>query len=307
MHFTFVINPAAGKGRGARLRGYIERTISRWEKPVRILSPKDRDETRRLVRDLAGESDSCFVAVGGDGTVSQVAAGIIEAGTHCHLGVIPTGSGNDFWRMTGLPARVPKALDELKCARPAACDYGRISWTEEGGHCEAVFLNATGVGFDAAAADAAGRMPLPGILGYIAAAVLQLARWNAPEVDVMPQGYLKPIRQRLLFAYAGNGIFGGGGFRLLPEASIQDGYLDVCVVKDVPFFRGLVLLPRALYGTHVSAPEVNIMRVKALDIHSESPLPLHVDGELLSRTATSIRIQIVAGGISVLLPAVKKI
>ena len=282
---------------GRLIARYLEQRAWRGH----VLYPRSAEETRQVAKDHGSSANSCLIAVGGDGTVRQVAAGIIESGGVSSLGVLPSGGGNDFYRMTGMPTVATEALDALRHACPQRCDYGRVAWRQGESVRRMIFMNAAGVGLDAAVAGRAASLRLPGLLRYMVATIVELMRWRPAAAEIRFDSEPASRHMRLLFAYAANGKYGGGGFKLAPRASARDGMLDVCLVGNLSLSRALVLFPRAIQGTHEYAPEVRIVRAALVELLPNTPMPLHVDGDLLTNRASQIRIEIIPRGISVLM------
>lgn len=304
MAFTFILNPAAGKYRaGKEFRHLqillkatgIDHQLVQTEKPGHAIELAFR----------AADSSSAVIAVGGDGTVQEVATGLIGSGRPVSLGVIPLGSGNDFVKMLGMPTRVGPAVAAILTARERRVDYGLLRWIATGPTRQRVFVNQIGMGFDAAvAARVLSQRLLPGMAGYLMAVFQMLASWRSPHVHIRADrsGDTSEtlFEGQAFLACAGNGSSSGGGFLLTPEASITDGLLDVCLVRDVSAFRALQLLPGVMKGKHITAPEVNMDRTAHLFIDTEEPVPVHADGEIVAENARRLDIEIKAGQLSVL-------
>jgi diacylglycerol kinase (ATP) len=171
-----------------------------------------------------------------------------------------------------------------------------------------MFFNAVGMGLDAAVALASERFKrLPGKAAYLGAVPQVLRRWTSPHVRVTldPEGTSPQILYEgpLFLMTVANGTSSGGGFRLTPEASLTDGLLDVCLVQCMSVRRVVQLLPRALRGTHTHAPEVRMRTITSLLLESEAPLPVHADGEVITRNMRRLEIRTAPAGLSVLTPA----
>jgi YegS/Rv2252/BmrU family lipid kinase len=246
------------------------------------------------------------VAVGGDGTVHEVARGLIEQGGRVPLGVIPMGTGNDFVKAIGMPGAPDAAVAALQRALPRAVDHGWVRWDEQGTMQEQAFVNAVGIGFDARVAHEASTFKrLPGMTAYLAAVFRTLRKWTSPPARVTaetPAGEAVCLYDGpLLLTTVGNGVSSGGAFYLTPQASIRDGVLDACIVAHASPWRIVQVLPRALRGRHTAEPEVHMATVRRLRLQAEAPLPLHADGEGLSRGTRTLEVRIAEGGLRVLM------
>ncbi len=307
MRVIAILNPAAGHGQAGKKRAAVEAALRAAGLTGELWLTQAPGHAVTLARQAAAEADA-VLAVGGDGTVQEVCRGLIESARTAHLGVIPLGTGNDFVKMLGMPRQPRAAARILATATPTAVDYGLVRWDEHGTLRQQVFVNAVGVGFDARAAIEAEALKfLPGFSGYLAAVFRTLRRWNSPQVRVLGAGSptgaaTRCYEGRLLLLTAGNGVSIGGMFRLTPHACITDGLLDVCLVEHAGALRILQVLPRAIRGRHEMAREVHTCRVHALEITTEVGLPIHADGEILAHNAQNIAIEVVPGGLSVLMP-----
>ncbi len=307
MRTIAILNPAADHGRTGKKRSAVQAALHAAGLPSEVWLTQAPGHAVTLARQAAARADA-VLAVGGDGTIQEVCRGLIESARAVPLGVIPLGTGNDFVKVLGMPLHPQAAARMLARATPRDVDYGVVRWQEAGMGRQQVFVNAVGVGFDARAAIEAERLKfLPGFTGYLAAVFRTLRRWDSPQARIV--GAREPgeaasllYEGRLLLLTAGNGVSLGGMFRLTPHASITDGLLDVCLVEDARALRIVQVLPRAVRGRHEMAREVHTYRVHTLEITTETGLPIHADGEILAQNAQSIAIDVVPGGLSVLMP-----
>ena len=306
MHYTAILNPAAGHGRAGQHRAQVEAALRSAGLACSLWCSEAPGHAVALARQAAAQSDA-VIAVGGDGTIQEVVRGLLASEDTAHLGVLPQGTGNDFVKMLGMPTGLKAAARALATARPRAVDYGTIQWVDHDGTHEQVFVNAVGIGFDAHAAHVANQLKhWPGLLGYLIAVLRTLWRWESPAVSItatLPSGQRGTLFEgSLLLATAGNGVSSGGMFLLTPHASITDGLLDVCIVSHASTGRVLRMVPRVLRGRHEQAREVRTVRVRRLALSAETGLPVHADGEALARAAHTLSVRVCPGGLSVLYP-----
>ncbi|MEX0746784.1 MAG: diacylglycerol kinase family protein [Rhodothermales bacterium] len=302
MKLTFIVNPRAGRGSMERKLDKVLRA-SGLEYAIRLTErPKHAVE---LARAAAAESD-VVVAVGGDGTVHEVASGLIAAGGKAGLAIIAAGTGNDFGKMFDVPADLASAVRAISTSPLTKVDHGRIWWSGSDGGGSAVFMNVAGAGIDAkVAAAASGFKLLTGTPRYVAAVLATLKDWTAPpvEVELWDAGRLiETIRSEILLVGAGNGRCAAGGFYLTPDASITDGKLDALVVRSASVLRILALIPSVLRGKHVGQPEVTIEKVDKIVVRPSTQVAIEADGEVMTHVAEEITFEVVAGGLSVRMP-----
>lgn len=226
------------------------------------------------------------VAMGGDGTVHEVALGLLRRGT-AHdvtggrtLAMLPLGSGDDFAFSLGLSRDdLPGALERLVAGERKRVDLGYVNGEP--------FLNSVGTGFDAEVAHRVRNSPrfLPGLAGYLYSTVATLAILDCPPVEVWVDGNLVHSGPALLVG-AQNGPRTGGSFLFAPEAVPTDGLLDVVVASRLTRIGTMRLLPLVMRGRHLEHPAVTLHRGKSVRISWEAVRPGHTDGEPLPLTAT---------------------
>ncbi|HEX7071551.1 MAG TPA: YegS/Rv2252/BmrU family lipid kinase, partial [Rhodothermales bacterium] len=268
--FVFVVNPTAGRGQASALMARIAEALTSAGATFRVRETRTGDEAHAAARSEASNAD-VVVAVGGDGTVHHVGKGVVESGGPTALAVIPAGTGNDFARAVGMKRGVDRAINTLLHGAVVSCDYGRIGGTAADGTFSTIFLNAVGIGFDAyVAARRLKRKPLPGVLGYALSAVRELPGWEPVPARVIDEESSRILFDDDLFLMSvGNGPATGGGFRLTPKGNFHDRILDACIVRRLPLWRKLYLLPKAIAGRHVNAAEVTMARSSAFRIECD--------------------------------------
>lgn len=314
-----ILNPVAGNRRAGRARAQLREALEASGVPFEIFTTERPNHASTLARRAAARFGA-VLAAGGDGTVQEVASGLLGDPRETPLGIVPLGTGNDFARLLGVPKRPADAIRALLAAEVVPVDAGAVRWREAGGspHVhEAVFVNAVGIGFDALVAAEVARLKLfRGISGYVAAVWKALRVWEQPEADVR-RGFV-PVgadpaeepeslyRGPFFLAAVSNGVSVGGGFRLTPNARYDDGLLDLCLVAGpLSLPRILTLLPKAIAGRHLGAPEVTMDRVDRLALRLSTGVPIHVDGEVLTRAAVEVEVEVRPGAFRMLRPTAR--
>ena len=218
----------------------------------------------------AASRHEVVVACGGDGLVAFVANGVI--GTGASLGIVPLGSGNDFAVHVGYPRHDPVAACAIVAGGTArAVDVGRI----EGGRA---FLCVAGAGFDSETNEAANRIRWArGTAVYVAAVLQTLARFRPAEFTLRIDG----TEERFpgMFVAVGNARSYGGGMLITPDARLDDGLFDVCMVRALSRPALLGQFPRIFRGTHIHHPAVRIVRGSDVTLDADRPFTLYADGE----------------------------
>jgi diacylglycerol kinase (ATP) len=277
MNVAVIANPFAGRGRVER---FLASFLSRAEAMGRHL---DLALTQRpghaveLARAAAASADVVCV-IGGDGTVHEVANGLLP--DPVPMVVIPRGSGDDFARL--LPC--PRNADELF----AVIDEGvgvRLDVIDCG---ERFCVNSCGLGFEAQVTkNSRSIQRLQGLPLYLLALAKALAEFNCPHLKItLDNGEV--IAGEHLLVSLGNGVSAGGGFFLTPDAVPDDGRIDVCLVESMGRLKMLRLLPLSLEGKHTKRPEVDMRRARAVAVESGGPLHVHIDGEYLGSDRRSM-------------------
>jgi len=234
----------------------------------------------------------CVIAVGGDGTVHEVANGLMRAGAPAALGVIPCGSGDDFAKM--LAPGDPVGRLAAGQARPY--DLGRV---EAGG--SRYFINGMDIGFGAHGARNVARVPrfLTGLGAYLGALVLTMIRY--PKLNVrMRLDDAPPFRLHTAMTAVMSGTSFGGSFRVTPQAQGDDGLLDLLLVDAVGRLGILGLVPLIMLGRHAGHPRLRFARARRVLIEAGEPLDMELDGELPLAPATRIAIEVLPGALRVM-------
>lgn len=289
---VLLANPAAGAGRGRRLLRRVVALLETGGMRVDAMLSRAPGQLAERAAAEARLGRLRVIAVGGDGTISEVAAGLLsEAGVATALGIVPLGTGNDFVRSAQLPRQWRAACRRLLAGcTPRPIDAGRVNgrW----------FVNGVGVGFDAAIAQATLRHKwLPGPLAYGAGLLAALYDGVAGPVCRLRWDGGEDCRRITLVA-ACNGQYAGGLFHLAPEAALDDGRLDVLWADALSRSAVLRHAPRVMRGTHGALSITHQARARWLELECESPLPVQADGEMLSEALQRLRIELSPGALT---------
>lgn len=296
---VFIVNPAAAHGRVGRRRGEVERRIREAVPAAVVRWTEGPGDAIRIA--VESDREDIVVACGGDGTVHEVATGLVRAGSRAALAVLGLGTGNDLARALGMGRGLAEGLAAMARARLGRMDYFRLAADDR--EFRRLAFNNVGVGFDAHASALARRYKrLPGSLGYTVGILHGLATWKAPEVVV--RGGSGEVRVPLMFVTLGNGHSSGGGYLVTPDASPFDGLIDACVVRRLGVVRAVAMMPRTRRGDHGTQPEVVNMRSDRFSIECAVPVPVHCDGEDLPGGCRRLDVEIVPAGLAVFAPVV---
>ena len=300
-----IVNPAAAGGRGRRAARELLGALDARSLAHDVRHTEAPAHASRLAGEAVTDGVDRIVVVGGDGTVHEVADGLIGSGAERlpAVAVFPVGTGNDFHRMVGSDRGVAAVVGLLEGGRVRRFDVGRVEW--EGG--TRTFVNLMGVGIDVEVLRCRGRFSrLPGLLQYLASFLNAMFTFRAPEVDIHAgagDGQRIVGATTLTVITVGPSI--GGGFMINPEAKAADGMLDLFHVGTPGVLPILRLVPRVIRGTHGGSPVVTMRRLRraVLRRRDGEPLWFEIDGELSPGPARELRVEVVPGAFPVLVPA----
>jgi diacylglycerol kinase (ATP) len=283
VRWSAVVNPTAGRGRTRSLLPRLQRALETHDVAVHI--SVDAADGRRAALDAFARGNGVAVC-GGDGTVSDIAA--LAAHEQAPLAVIPTGAGNDLARHLGIP-RGLDAVELLDTGRLGVMDLARAT-AHDG--TTATFTTVANTGFDAEANRwANGVHWASGTPLYVLALLRTLAAYRPREmcVRVDDEEWAGPA----WLVAVGNTRSYGGGMMITPGAAIDDGLLDVCVIRGAPTFRFLRHSPRVFKGTHVALDEVLTFRGTTVEIsapyNGRSGMELWASGERVADLPVSLQ------------------
>ncbi|MBO1436997.1 diacylglycerol kinase family protein [Meiothermus sp. CFH 77666] len=292
-HTTFVINPAAGRGRVGQMLRQLEAAIRQYAGSSSIEITITQAPGHGIEIAQRAPAGSRVVAVGGDGTVHEVVRGI--AGSDKAVGVIPIGSGNDFARMVGLHRQsLGAALHTALQGTVRAIDLGMVNNQPYGA--------SLGIGFDAAVARKALTAPtfLRGMPRYLYSIFGVLKELELPTLELIQHGQTVYQGPSLLVALMNASTY-GGGIPIVPDAVPTDGLISVAVAGEFSRLGVVGILPRLLLGQHVHHPRLHFFRGAAFTARFDRPVPAHSDGELLE-PSTEYCVRMVPGGLRVIQP-----
>ncbi len=290
-----MLNPAAGRGAAARALDPIAREFHRQGWSVEVERTEGPGHGAELAARAVQAGAQRVVAVGGDGTVHDVANGLLrqKGGADVALGVVPIGSGNDFAKLAGVYRHSPvRAVRRLVTAQTARFDAGLV--------CDEYFVNSVGFGFGPEVVRVRNAMPgLSGFASYFVPLFCAFARYRPLRFEVRSRGFAETGYMMMMEVC--NGTTAGGSYRVAPDALPGDGRLDVCLVRRVSLLRFLLAVPRVMRGTHATMREVALFQTRAVTIRSlDGPLLLHLDGELREPDARQCTVRLEPGRLKVM-------
>jgi len=307
-----IVNPVAGKAKGAKLRAKAIEELRRLFPDITFFDSTARGHATLLTQ--AARDAELIIAVGGDGTVREVVSGLMPANpdittkaqrhketgaatgarpdsepdlvSSCLgvktpvLAVIPVGSCNDLARNVGIPSDVMEACRVAKEGRTSPIDVIRVEMSNQSSTRQTYYANAAGFGFDAMVTTEAQKSKhLRGMLLYLVAIIRTLRHLECPLVRIRAGEF--ESEQRVLMIAAANGQYYGGGLKVAPDALPDDGLIEVCIGWEMGWWSTLKKLPRFVAGTHVALREVRMLRVPELALEFLEPVQVELDGDVL--------------------------
>ncbi len=296
-----IVNPAAARGKGLGIGSRVAATLRQGGWRVETEVTRAPGDAVRLARAAVLNRAHRLVVVGGDGTVHEVAQGLLDTPSDALPPVVvcPVGTGNDFYRMIGPRGGLDRVAELLNEGQVAHFDIGRVRW--DGG--ERVFMNLMGVGVDVEVLRCRARFSrLPGLLQYLAAFLNAVAVFRAPDMRVEAGTHTAGGETLLCVITVGPSI--GGGFMINPGATPLDGKLDLCHVQHARLPSILKLVPQVLRGAHAASDLVTMRQLEhAVVRHSGGEaLWFELDGELMPQPARELHVTVEPGAFPVVVP-----
>ncbi len=297
-----IVNPTAGNGRARALLPAASGALRGAGAEHRITESASLAHARELAADAAQRGE-VVVAVGGDGMAGALSG--VAAASGAKFGLIPAGRGNDMARVLGIPADPAAAARVLAAGHERQIDLIAVSAP---GHSAVTVAGSVYAGIPAVAGEIANATRwLRGGIVYPAAALRALARWRpaAFTVEVADDGVHEFEGYAVVVA---NSAFFGAGMRVAPPAEIDDGVLDLVLMRHAPKLTFVRALQKIKDGSHVELPEISLERGADVTLTMSRDLPAAADGEPLAcacplPAGTPLRIRVLPAALTVLVPA----
>ena len=329
--FVIIANPISGKGKAKSVAEQAYAALIESGQQGQLMLTSASGDAKRFAEEAVSDGTRFIIACGGDGTLHEVVNGIATV-PDVTLGVLPCGRGNDFAAAVGVPLKPEAAIATLLSGTPIHIDLGccydsrqqkplstesvarnemeggstekhfkvQTPLTEPQGIIKNYFITIATCGYDTEVSRRAAKgTPLfAGTASYAYAAVETLFYYEPPSVRL--EGDFGIYEGPLLLAATGITSRYGGGFKIVPDARINDGLFDVCIVRPVSSVTVLRLLVTLFWGGHVKHPAVSMHQTRTLKIETDTPMLLYADGEPLCETPATI--EIIKDGLVVMAP-----
>ena len=285
-NIAFIVNPISGTKSKSRLAKLIRESLDLQQFAPTVVVTEYAGHATQLAQQFALQDYYAVVAVGGDGTINEVASGLI--GSQTALGIVPNGSGNGFARHLDISTRMNRAIEMLNSSEPIFIDYGMVN--------DIPFFSTCGVGFDAVVAEKFSDTER-GLKGYMQTIFKDLFQYK-PETYHIEGNGIDITTKAFLVNFANASQWGYEAY-IAPKASIQDGWLDVAIVSEFPMVIAAGLALSLFTKTIDEMLHMNTIRAKELILTRESEGIMQIDGTPIMMPA-KLHVKIVEDGLKVL-------
>jgi len=273
-----ILNPSSGRERGPEHLDLLQAALTpHFDEVSTAVTAGDGDAERAAAAAAADGCEALFIA-GGDGTVNEAMNGLAASGAleKLAVGIVPFGTGNDFAAALGIPVDVPAALDVLLARKEVRVDLGEVNGR--------VFVNTSGGGFigEVSVAVTPQLKTVAGRLAYLIGGAQALLEFEpvAATITIQPNA-VRMTQELYAFAVCNSRLIGGGRL-IAPDAVIDDGLLDVCLIGAMGALEFVALARKVAQGHHVADPRVSYFQASAIDIDLARPVNVNTDGEVFS-------------------------
>ena len=287
---ALLVNPTSGRGKLAGAADAVAARLAAAGYAVTSMTGADAGESAKLAQSAVADGYDALVVMGGDGMVHLALQAVV--GTTTTLGVVPTGTGNDVARTLGIPRGNPEAAaDVVGAGQVRRVDVARVGAT--------YFATVLAAGFDSLVNERANAMRWPrGQMRYNLATLAELRVFRPLQYTLELDG--EPLTCEAMLVAIGNAASYGGGLRICAGAEIDDGVLDVVIIKPISKLELIKVYPRLFKGTHVSHPAYVRHRVRSVTV-AAADVVAYADGERL--TPLPLTVEVVPSALSVFAPA----
>ena len=309
-----IANPESAGGATRRLWPKIASDLATHFGAFDLKFTKTPGQAIQLATEASRKGTALIIACGGDGTISEVANGILSSGGNSVLGILPSGTGGDIRRTIGIPSRASDAAKILRTGRTRKMDVGRVTFTNAAGELDSrYFLGVASFGMSAEVISRVKEggsdwLPAPGSKwlkgkASFGIAMLQTAVKSEPSKVIVQLDDAQELLMTVTNLCIANARYFGGGMKIAPNAKLADGKFDVISIGNLGAMKILTNAPRLYIGTHLSMQGVGhalAAKVTARASEQSHRIDIEVDGELPGRLPASF--QIVSEALSVRCP-----
>lgn len=285
---VFIINPIAGKRKHKNIEGVVLQLLSkRWD-PI-VIETEYAGHAGEIVSKYISKEIKYFVAVGGDGTVNEVASVVFKH--KAALGIIPCGSGNGLARTLNIPLKLEKAIECINERKIRKIDAGTINNHN--------FFCTCGVGFDAKIGAKFAKQTTRGFSTYLKTTIKEFYKYKAKKYKIKIDGE-KINRQAFLISIANAGQYGNNAY-IAPKAKIDDGVLEICVLKPFPLYQSLGIGMRLFARNMNKSKYLETIKGKKILFREKKKYSFHIDGDPI-KLMGPVKINIVPKSLKIITP-----
>lgn len=287
-----IINPNAGKGLGYRMASNVESLFNQHGWKFNTSFTFGMKHAIQIAREAVNKGYETIVAVGGDGTINEVANGIATA-KNVKLGIVSIGTGNDYIKAVGIPHPIEEAVAVVVKGKTRMVDLGKVE--------NMYFVNGLGCGFDAQVSEDLYKIKrLKGFPAYLYVVCKNLFFFNNPLIEMTFDKQVIKHKSLMISVMIGNCL--GGGFHLTPHAKIDDGLFDILNIGHFRLLKRFQHLPKVIKGTHLSVKGVESYRTKEITISSDDDVKVHIDGEMMNVNTKHFTVKIYKHALQLIVP-----
>lgn len=276
----FVIwNPFAG-GKALRVCKKLSETLNNQEVDYQVFDTNESKSATTTVSELLDASFTDLIIIGGDGTINESVNGLNH---DIPVSILPAGTGDDFIKNVAIGKTLEVQIDTAINGEIKRIDLGQCN--------DRKFVNGVGIGFDGQIVEdmASKRVPLlRGHAAYYYHVLRILGGYKERRFDYQIDN--QSLKKNLILLTVGNGTTFGGGFKLMPEATIDDGLLEICEIGKVSGLRRFLNINKLSNGTHGSLDEINFYKAKSVKVEANDMLFAHIDGERMGQPPFELKI-----------------
>lgn len=287
--YYIIVNPHSSGSKAIKLWPNIKEMLEKEDFDFEYELTKGKMDAYNITIEAIKKGYRKIISVGGDGTANEVINGIFNQNyvntKDIIIGIIPTGTGNDWGKTIGIPNDYLQAINIIKKGSIFTQDIGKVLYYENNEKKERYFINIAGMFFDAEVVkntNISKDKNKSGTFSYLLNLLTTLFKYKSQKAEIAIDGRI--IKENIFTMAVGICKYSGGGMKMLPNAIPNDGYFDITLVKEVPKFQVIKNIKNIFDGTFVNLKWVKQFRAKNVKLFSKNKIYLEVDGENLGHS-----------------------
>ncbi|MEZ4358362.1 MAG: diacylglycerol kinase family lipid kinase [Eubacteriales bacterium] len=278
--YLIIANPVAGKGRSLKTLSLATKLLDKACAKYKIIKTRYPGHATQIASDAVKRGEKNILALGGDGTVLEVAKGLLN--TDSVLGIIPGGTGNDFIRSLNVSNNLEAAIENILAGNTKKVDVGMAN--------DNYFLNVAGTGFDVCVVEYTKKTNrfFTGMPAYYLAVLISILKYKGQTMTIVANG--QSITKKLMLIAIANGKQYGGGMKVAPMAKPDDGIFHITTIDMPSKLKILFMLPRFIKGQHEKFTEIKSFVCDEIEVLCENTLSINMDGDLIGTTPVKFKL-----------------